>query len=605
MPGAKEVSAMTEPADVLIEEKRKGILGHALIDRPHMLFDGVSVGDPRAINLVRDLRSGLKTIGRDELKDGAYSSTGNHDGFDRLGNIMGVPMTPTGIAPYDAPSHLTKAAISARTLEVFRIMADILLPVAFRSAPASINKFSSIGLPTRAKDPATKTREALLWCRDAERRLEGVIAGRMKQVYTEHGIVWCFTLGGRNQPDKQGRKREVLSYLHGWVECDIAPPDGWPGKEEWWRRCRHRVINVAPMSSFPLRPLARAWKKHMDERFPFTCRHTTPFAIARKLARFKSVRFCDVANHDWNIPWSMVQILATTLAEKLGPIWAALLLMTMRQPQLLRPDSAEGTGARLEGDPFDLDTFRAKYVNPSGMPPTSEMARFAGMAYAIDGLVTIGAIQPTRAAIETVLLGNDEHWGFLNAGDNIALGGPSDQEVNAVFAAVKYASLDEADSFLGWVPFRDPVAGLVFEPAITSYIYNLIMPGRSADDPQRGDPIVGAPQRRLYYGQSRAFPAVDPVLRQCLADNLGLDYGAGAQALPVSTPQDYVRQLLMENFDAVHYKIEKEDVPADIAEQYFITIPAEEIAKLVAGVNAAGRRHEARWWALLDKLKQE
>jgi hypothetical protein len=325
----------------------------------------------------------------------------------------------------------------------------------------------------------------------------------------------------------------------------------------------------------------------MDAVAAFTFVHTHAAAIAARLATYDGVAFFDVSNHDWNIPWEMVQIVATTLAKKVGSVWAALMLATMRQPQLIRPDSPGGRGSRVEGDPFDLTSFDARYVNPSGMPPTSEWARFAGITYAVDGIRMAGGIDGSRQSVLALLRGENPHWAILNAGDNLAVGAASDDVIQGAMAAVDYVEVGPAGSFLGLVPFREK-GGLVFEPSITSYIYNLVMPGRSALDPQRGDPITGAGPRRLYYSGSRAFKQVDDILCPILQEYWSIDYRRTTDPTGPRFIVDRVKQILDENPDAIYYKLDKSEIPKPLLDELFITIPEDKMSRLVAGVNAAG-----------------
>lgn len=578
-----------DPRLVIDEEKWPGLESSVVTDRPHDILVGLPANDPRYMDSMPALAAALESVPRDELKGGAYAENGNHDGFERLFNIQGVPALPLGEPPYDAPSHLGSKAPSAQSLALFSVVCGLLAPPAVKGYSASINKHASIGAPSRSKDPDDKIRMALTWCDNAEAIVRNVAAGRLRQLRSQYSLVWVFTVGSRHQPDPPKRQREVLSYDGGWVMTDITPPEPWAGHDPRWRRCRNRVINVAPMSAFALRALARSWKKHMDAVAPFSFVHTHAAALSARLASYPTVRFFDVSNHDWNIPWELVTIFATELARKVGSVWSALLLMTMRQPQLLRPDRPKGRGSRVEGDPFDILSFRARYVNPSGMPPTSELARLAGVVYAIDGIARVGGISGDEASVVALLRGENPNWCILNAGDNLAIGGPSDQAVEDAMASVDYVTIGPAGSFLGLVPFRDRAGrGLSFEPSITSYVYNLVMPGRSASDPQRGDPLIGAGPRRAYYAGARAFKQVDDLLCTVIGDYWGVDYRRQTNPTGPRFMIDRVRQILEENPDSIYYKLDKDEIPKPLLDELFITIPPDRMQRLVDGVNRGG-----------------
>jgi hypothetical protein len=580
---------MTTPSEVLTPKKAETYIPRKYAERPHLIFEGLYASDKAWMDAVVDLRTEYESIPIDALTAGAYTGLGVTDEFSRLGSIPGIAMQPGGIAPYDAYSRYGGERVPNVAWSVLDALLDLLVPTTLSTLPITINKYSSIGPPTLAKDMPTKVKEAYAWAETCGARLKLIRAGALKELYQSHGIIFCGTNGERHQHPKVEKlgsgytvkPREAWTFDGTWEDVDWTPPEPWLSANPMFKRCRRRVINVTPMSAYPLRYLAHNIMKHMKRVAAFAFDHRDPASMSRKVRGYRAMRFFDAKNHDWHIhPWFLKQLTAK-IGERLGWTWASLTIMVLRQAQLVKPDRLGQGGARLDGDPFDIGTFRAMYGNPSGIPLTSVIAYLAGIWYGLTALVLTGQLRPERTAISALLNGANKDWALMNAGDNLCVAGPSDELIAALPASITFAELSESDSFLGQLPIRK--GGIVsFVPNICSYVNNLLMPGRSLDDPQRGDPILGAAARRVLFAMAPAFDRVDGVLQRVLKDRCHIDYAAVQSAgARKAAAMDFVTAMLHYNPDVIHYRVDPMDVDPRALEDYFILIPEDVGSRII------------------------
>lgn len=586
---------MTEPADVLDPKKAATFIPLKANERPHVVFDGLTAADPRWMGLVVALREQLTRLPVDQLSEGAYSGLGITDEFDKLGMIPGIGMQPGGIAPYDAYAQYGDEKVPASCWVVLDLLLDVMMPTRLIGRSISVNKYSSIGAPSLAKDALRKTREALGWSETVEARLALMRTGSLEELYKSHQQVFVYTGGERHQLAKiryidgkyTVKDREVYTYEREWQNVSWSAPEPWASFSPLFHRDRRRVINVVSTASWPLRTLHANIFPAMKHAAPNALDHRSNRSIAAKLSRYPAVRFFDAKNHDWHIHPGFIVRFLQAIGKRYGWAWAVHALMVLRQAQLVKPDRLGQGGARLEGDPFDLRSFRARYGNPSGIPLTSVIAYLAGTWYALCMLVLAGHLAPTRAAIGAILAGTNREWTFLNAGDNIAFGGPSDEAISRLPSLIGFAEIGEADSFLGAVPLRSN-GQLTFVPNITSYVNNLLMPGRSLSDPQRGNPILGAAARRKIFEEAPAYEKVHSILNPLMKEYTGIDYGAlVAAGQAEANAMDYVEALIHYNKDVIHYRVDPKDVPRDLLEQYYVLIPATQADALIDGYRRA------------------
>lgn len=568
-PSDKDLALMLGPDGV---EKFKG--APTPPDRPHQMLLGFPISGIEYRTAVPQLYAELQHIPVDELSGAVYTGIGNFEGFKRLGALQGVGALPRGEMPYDATGRQAYPNPSARHMEVSRIVAELLVPDAIHARSQTVNRYSSTGLPWRKTDWITKLKAISNWREHGAEIVALTANDRLEETAKRFNTVRVLTGGVRFQPDLPSKKRVVLDDGE-WIETDTTPPEPWASDRGLpagfsWRRCRVRVINVASFADFPTRLFASSMKKHMENRFVYATVHKSRAAIAYKLneGRLPFIYFVDVSNHDQNIPSPCLDQLIDVIATKLGPGWALLVACALRQAQLVRSGYPGRRGARLIGNPFSLDGFRARYVNPSGIPFTSEIARWAGLLYAAWIAVDAGWVQPTKASVAAFFAGENDVIKVLNAGDNLAIVCAEDPRQAVAACPVP---IDQAGTFLGYAPFAAPGGGVTLEPSITSYVYNLFMPGRSASDPQRGDPQLGSAAREQYYSAARGYGRVAPLVHAVIRDCMGVDYPGPALQNEALGSSDVVG-LFLDNIDRIHYSVDKDDLPRDVLDRYFISV---------------------------------
>lgn len=596
---------------LLNPSKAKTYLPMKRRDRPFMIFEGVSATDPAYLRLLLAVREKAMEIPADTLENGVYSGDGVTDEAQKLGNILGYSMNPCGTPPYDAYSQYGGETVPAIAWKVLDILLDICIPRSVPTARIKINPYSSVGLPSLATDAETKRWEAMAWAERGASRLKLMAGGHLRELREKEGLVWANTVGSRSQSTKVGndgttKPREVFTFERQWVTASRSLPEALSAYSPVLVRCRHRVVNVCSMASFPLRYPAKAIRGQMKAAASFTFEHRGEASLAVKTAKYAAIRFFDAETHDWHIHPGFFRRMINVIGERMGWAWAGMFVMTLRQGQLVKSDSLGSAEYRVDGEPFELDSFRALYGNPSGVPYTSEVAKLAGAWYGLYALVALGAIEATKRSILELLTGGNPQWAFLNAGDNLAVCGPDDATIARIPSLVPFAVLGEADTFLGSVPIRRN--GLRdFCPNINSYLVNLLQPSRSQTDKQRGDPIVGAAARQKLFATAPAYAKFNAILEPLLWDFLKIDYGALVRAgEAMAGSMDYVEAVLAYNPDAIHYKLDPDEVDQvlgdDDQDKYFVSIREDVGSRIIQQVNGADQR---AWRAVVEMLTSD
>lgn len=599
------------------------------ISRPNVpnayeIFPGLRTTDPLFFSLNHSLAVRLtEELPPSERAGALLEAPGISEGWGRLYNLMGVPHTPEGVPPYSTEGYhaaLTAAtgiksdAVTSTLSPASRRRAELLAKVLIgRGHARSVHIKSAVvtGIPTMTSDLLVKHEIVKTWHDNFNDVASLIVRGDLRTLAAKYGIYFTYFTGRRYQPDyvthwvgetvwlpsatvpesvvATGKKRPVLDHTGKWVVADKAPPERVAADPlgRLFLRCRSRKISASPLAAtYPLRIISAMCEGYFDDLYAYTMYHRGIEDITEKLA-LKSTFFCsDVDNHDVNMPRELRDILCARAGEVFGPFFGHLLSLTFRMPQLIRNDYEGGKGVRLEGDPFNRAAFDAVYVNPSGHPWTSILAKFAGVFFVYDAFCELGEIEEGEDALIDFLRGR-AHVSCLNAGDNMVVcdypGG-----LTALQAASPYCRYSETFSFQGNVIVRAG-SGHTVAPNISTYVGNWFTPGRPVGHQQRGEWAGGWLERQSVYAASLAYPTahriVNEVTREVLGESID-ELAKRARRGAVVEGKSLVDQAFELDPDIIYYKLHPEEVSKELLEKYFFTISPAQFDSLFTALLA-------------------
>jgi len=575
-------------------------IGRRTAPSPYEVLPGIYSQMSLAQELNYKLYAGLnEALPASEAKGALLSYPGVPDEWSRLLNVMGVAHNPEGVPPFSTEgyhsalsrtsSHLGSSLESKLDQEGKRRaiwLAKAMVQRA-RLLPLHIKRMVVTGIPEMTTGIDVKHGIIKKWHDNYAEYAKLIMAGRLYELADRFDVYFTYFTGRRYQPDKVnisngkgvGKDRVVLDWNGHWVTADKKLPDLVENGRfrDYFLSCRSRKISASPLgSTYPLRAVAKEIELFFDSVFEYTFYHTGAEALSRKTeGREGSIFMLDVDNHDVNMPPELRDILCDACGEAFGPFYAELLRMTFRMPQLIRNDYRGGEGVKLQGNPFDRSSFTADYVNPSGHPLTSILAKFAGAFFAYDGLVRSGVVPDTEAGMNELLRGELE-VAFLNAGDNLTvLGFPQGPETLGKNSP--YCAYSGTSTFQGSVAMSTPNGGIRWVPNITSYAVNFFVPGRPIGHPQRGHWANGWLERASVYAAAPSFQTAQDVVERVTKEVLGTslnDYAELRRSYTSVVGRSAVDSEFILDPDIIYYKRHAEDVSQEVINQvYFVVEP--------------------------------
>jgi hypothetical protein len=265
--------------------------------------------------------------------------------------------------------------------------------------------------------------------------------------------------------------------------------------------------------------------------------------------------------------------------------WTKLMFQA---PMLVRNDYRSGSGGLMRGNPLDLRTFTSIYTNPSGIPNTSWLAKFAGACYIYLACWYAGAYDGSDESIRSFLDGSGPVK-LLNLGDNNITF--TDIDVYADVATrpwryMPFAILEPSDTFAGYVVLRDVRGGIELLRNIATYVKNILTPDRTMGHPMKGNWAVSLPIKRELYGDHPLFEQVDTVLNQAVLSNLGSTLQELADATPVKALPVRGMNLtdidFLNNPESIEYKYTMADIDPGLLELFYITGTREDSERIMS-----------------------
>jgi hypothetical protein len=496
------------------------------------------------------------------------------------------------------PSVRPTAERYAQTFELddlakttFDIVLDVVLrPKRFVSFPIKVE--ATTGLPQLTRDVRVKTDILHGWRQNGRRYVELYTQRDLRRLLHEHDVTFAYINAFRSQLDptkmEDGRAVAAKDRQVYTADGEFEPMDRTlPEKEDDINRqlctTRSRTVAVCSYSGgMPARPVARACTDSLPE---FTCKHRGKADIEKKLAMAVATSKWDVKSHDQ----AMNAWLVDRIAEKLGALFNAPKLgewikHLLHAPMWVHRDRRGERGTVLRGDPTDLDSFKALYANPSGIPITSIIAICVGIFYIVDALVRAGVLKADLDHIDAFLHGRTHAKDgtpipvfLLNLGDNNVLCARTAAVAEIVRNINKYTSfcvLEETQSFGGWSVIKTS-RGYELERSIQTLVKNLVSPDRDMSNPMKGNWAVSLGLKQEMYSGHAAYPAVWKEINEAIETHLGTTL----EALAALTPRDpeiakvanLMDQEFLENPDGLNYKFDIEDVSPELLALFYIT----------------------------------
>lgn len=600
----------------------KQFITRPFADRPVAFLPGVRSDSEQAVRLYDRLATALSTVlvPSGESPFGLYWP-GVPAGLDRLYTAQGVNPRPagtpwidatilakqvaTGRSDYDGPGwtplrsmrvsrYAQDLQLSDREKRIIDFVTRSFLVMPERAPSVPLNRLSTVGVPYMTRSLDTKMKIGSQWIRERKTIRKLIEATNFRGLY-EKGIIHTYFNGYRYQQDRTVKRgNHVVSpkerTVFTWDEIVTTMDKTITSGPAAGRLVASRTRSFAAASlsgSFGHRVLARAVELMMYMLFPRTMKHRGVEDIISKTERYVAMRLFDVTQHDQTLNTYFID----SMYDRIGTVassWAAeSFIWNIRAPLLAHNDTVGGKGASMRGNPFSLTGFTAWYPNASGNPWTSVIAKIGGVSYAIMVLVELGLAQDDEKDWLQLLQGNHPRCGFLNMGDNLALGvtDPRDESLlDESVAALYCAELDRAESFIGFVP-TSVGSTVTWLPNILSYVIKWFGHDRDVGPPYRTQWASGWFARQAAYRDHPLYgEAASVVNAVCLAE-LGStmdDIARFHQRREVAPP--VLRSALdlefIMNPDIIHYRADIADISPELIEDAFVTFSSEQLQPL-------------------------
>lgn len=557
---------------------------------PLRVLPGLPNDIPEHWKLMHDLRDVLSREFPLSAQEGAglaYPAIGSD--FSELYNLMGHHPIPSGTPPADRKVILAEhpgwSRLSPRHAAILDCLLDVL--IVGERVPYSIplKRDANSGLGSMVKDPETKLAIIRPWLDDPEAMFRAVAQDDLEALGAE-GSIFAYYNAYRVQADPLVDGKPKKRVVYDW-EGKAQTQDKRSPLTDTMYKCRTRTVSAGPLAAFyPMRLVARscqAARAVYDETF----KHYTTDDIARKISGGGWVRAFDVSNHDYFVPYEVIEGVEKRLAARFRPEVGKLFRWSMTCPMLVGADYPGIHESRMRGDPFDVGTFTFDYGNTSGNPLTTEVAMIAGALYALcvvddNGLLTSGD-ESLAAAVDRTLLGQGAVR-VLIAGDNIVFVAPKELKV-----ALPYCKLGPSATFLGSV-FTGTRGDVI--PSLPSLAVRFFCADASIDSPRRRYWAFGFLERQTYFGRhpeaQNMVDLIDEIVKRHLGETVTSMAERNYVAPAVEGMTDIAAEFLMNN-DVIHYKYALADIPRDVLDKVFLSVPDDANRRLADAIHQEKR----------------
>jgi hypothetical protein len=326
----------------------------------------------------------------------------------------------------------------------------------------------------------------------------------------------------------------------------------------------------------------------VDAAYPETFRQGDATYTQLTLEGANSMALFDVDNHDVNMPFEIMVMFCEAVGKQFGSFFGQLMYDTFRMGQIIKNDYRGGTGVRTEGISSDRRDFIARYVNPSGHPATSLLANLATAIFFYDAGVRAGRLVDTEDGVDDFLRGRAKDRAKI-MGDNVML---ATNEAGVDLVSIYRSSsimalLSTTETYGGLVAMQTEAGPIILVPSITSYVNNILVPGRDLRSPQRGFWGPGWRLRQPFY---RRAPAYD-LAHETMNEVVNAVRGVPMDALALAAERDSAISDLavteidaeyLANPDIVEYKRDYSEVSPELLDMMNVVIPPTEHAGAIS-----------------------
>lgn len=552
---------------------------------------GVHATDPVFANMVIELHDAVeaKFPPSAEVGNGALEYPGIPNTWSHMRTVAGLSATKEGsLVPHNAsiPAARLKYGMTDRLVQynIDTGHLSLLKHIARRifARPSTqpeyipIKQKTSVGPPFLTND--TFVKEALLNTFETHAGEIGRALGRSDYTtLASYGYYALTMVGRRYQADPakrtkdgfEGKVRIVPTYTGEYVRSDKTLPDTIYRHKE---RVAARSRGIAPvnmMASLPARYVATCATANVHERLESTYVHRGHADVADKLKGALQAMGIDMSAMDAGMPLAALLAVAEVVGEIYGPAYGANLLDLLTGSIVTTADTRGEKGYVWSGD-TSQGSGQTEPGLLSGVPVTALVGKVWGTFNVCVAASICGMMPLTAAAIDDVMTGDSRRtlgWWLINAGDDNLVCAGNQRMADAMkglLQASPYADFSLSPTFLGGVLVQASVGRFDVLPSLPSLYLGFLVPGRSADDPQRGWWAQGRSTIGMTFGVHPNFTAANAMLDEAWGDHFGVTLSdVVARALQMAPKYDvvtYEDAEFVANPDAIYYKIDERRV---------------------------------------------
>lgn len=541
----------------------KGKLGLQFGNRPLEIFPGLTTTDPK---ILRTHERWYKTLSENWVAKSSAQDQLLPLNWDALLARGGYTMSPVSIGMEDN-EYLVKELPSGFIRAVDKVILDELAKVMFGKfvrASMSIKKSSSAGFPHFRKDIDSKIE---MWKHgmDVCRAFKGKRLTPYQWLsYKVPCIYYC---GRRTQPEGL-KPRQVFD---GFNFVESSKDIGIPG----FHAMRFRLVyGGSGSANYVINTAFTPIRKYYYSAFEKTYKVRYPEDLVDRMSRFGSHMTIDVKNYDTTIQeWHFRELLrALSEQELLDPVLLSLLEACLGGPSASGSPYplSEGKPWRLIGDPLDNDTYTMRKGLMSGIATVSDFGRFF-MTWTI--LCELHQVTGD-------VVGNIDRYlrhmmplaAFCNSSDDNYIGTASKKVMDDLMAGLRktYFKIEPEDQlvYLGTQYFFRGNGRLDYAPVIQSAFVKWNCPEYAISNMIKNTHRVnfgdGFMMRDRLFDKHENYRDIYEELDSIFERETGSTMLGSIRSVAPRSSADGVLttadSIYLDNPDAIHYKINIEDV---------------------------------------------
>lgn len=509
----------------------------------------------------------------------------------RKGGVMmtdnrGVPEARLrfGMSPRLTASDLTSEDRALfRELLVFMVNHDTTAGL-----PAiPIKRATSVGPPWMTNDNVVREQIIQTFLSASDRLAPLVGAGRLEEAYHDYGYTPAMAMGVRMQEDEapydahgipQPKKRVVESFAGGWGPMDKQLPAESPYHGQLFAGRERPIAPFNLLASLPSRVMARMVESYISQHFGESVKAHGLDWIEDAVSGADDVLGCDGSGFDATTVYECITMFIDRIGELFGQRCWADCYDAFFPMALLHEDETGKAGARVVGSLFSRHN-RTRPGIPSGTPWTAIFGKVYGFFNMVVALRNSGVMKRAGSPDWRPLLQGSRSLALrvLNSGDDNLVAARF--QLPDISTASPYLDLRAAPAYLGGVITRDR-GGVHVLPNLVSRVVRSWVPGRSADDPQRGWWANGEVDGKGVYDRHPEHARLLSLMNSLFESHFGVTWSALAQEHydPNATraPHNEAEREYVADPDVAQWKFTEGEIGEDLLEaRYRRILPAE------------------------------